>query len=122
MTAAGADEAGEAGGKVPATAEGLDGGDGFRPERAHSGAALFFVKGEEIVPGPVDDVPARGEARGASRVVDGWGGGHPSNMIIKTKWANEALRPPRGCKRRGRQAGLRPCGGRRKHAGSGGCC
>ena len=38
VTAAGADEAGEAGGKVPATAEGLDGDDGFRTERAHGGA------------------------------------------------------------------------------------
>ena len=35
VAAAGAGEAGEAGGKVAATTEGLNGGDGFRPERAH---------------------------------------------------------------------------------------
>jgi len=59
MAAAGTDEAGEAGGKVAATAEGLDGGDGFRPERAHGWTVLFFVAGNKIIPGTVDDVPER---------------------------------------------------------------
>jgi hypothetical protein len=36
MAAAGAGEAGETGGKVAAATEGLNGGDGFRPERAHA--------------------------------------------------------------------------------------
>ena len=38
VAAAGADEAGEACGEVAAAHEGLDGGDGFGPERAHGGA------------------------------------------------------------------------------------
>jgi len=42
VTAAGADEANEAGGEVATTAEGLDGGGGFGPERAHGGADLLF--------------------------------------------------------------------------------
>jgi len=37
VAAAGSDEAGEAGGKVAAAAEGLDRGDGFRPERPLAG-------------------------------------------------------------------------------------
>jgi len=42
VAAAGADESGKACGKVPATAEGLDGGDGFAPERAHGVAELLL--------------------------------------------------------------------------------
>ena len=75
VAAAGADEAGEAGGEVATTAESTNGGDGFGPERAHGGAELLFVNGEEIVPSEVDDVP-QGRGAWASRVVDGGGGGH----------------------------------------------
>ena len=42
LAAAGADEADEAGGKVAATTEGLNGGDGFGPERAYGGEELFL--------------------------------------------------------------------------------
>ena len=75
VAAAGADESGEAGGKVAAAHESLNGDGGFGPERAHGGAELLFVNGEEIVPGEVDDLP-QGRGAGASRVVDGGGGGH----------------------------------------------
>ena len=43
-------EAGEAGGEVAATEEGLDGGNGGGVERAEGFAVVFFVVGEERVP------------------------------------------------------------------------
>jgi len=67
----GALEAGEAGGEVAATEEGLDGGDGGGVERAEGFAVKFFVEGEELVPAVVDDLP-EWRGTGAAGLVDGW--------------------------------------------------
>jgi hypothetical protein len=64
-------EAGEAGGEVAATEEGLDGGNGGGVERAEGFAVVFFVTSEELVPAVVDDLPER-RGTGATGLVDGW--------------------------------------------------
>jgi hypothetical protein len=66
----GALEAGEAGGEVAATEEGLDGGDGGGIERAEGFPVKFFVEGEELVPAVVDDLP-EWRGTGAAGLVDG---------------------------------------------------
>ena len=70
MSAIGALEAGEAGGEVAATEEGLDGGNGGGVERAEGFAVVFFVTSEEVVPAVVDDLPER-RGTGATGLVDG---------------------------------------------------
>ena len=75
MAAAGAGEAGEAGGRIAATTECLNGGDGFRPERAHGRAVLFLVTGNKIIPATVDNLP-EGRRPRAPRMVNGGRGGH----------------------------------------------
>lgn len=70
VTAIRALQAGEAGGKVAAAEEGLDGGDGGRWERAEGFAVFRFVVGEEVVPAVVDELP-EGRGAGASGLVDG---------------------------------------------------
>jgi hypothetical protein len=57
VAAVGALEAGEAGGEVAATEEGLDGGDSVGVEWAEGLAMLLFVVCEEVVPAVVDDLP-----------------------------------------------------------------
>ena len=52
-------EAGEAGGEVAAPEKGADGGDGLGAQWSHGAAVVFFVAGDEIVPGVVDDLPER---------------------------------------------------------------
>lgn len=62
--------AGEAGGEVATSVVGLDGGDGFRVEGSHGGAVVAPVRGEEVIPCGVDDLPERGGA-GAAGLVNG---------------------------------------------------
>jgi hypothetical protein len=89
MAAAGAGEAGEAGGKIAATTEGLNGGDGFRPERAHGRAVLFLVTGNKIIPATVDNLP-EGRRPRAPRMVNGGRGGHAlicsKILILQIEW------------------------------------
>jgi hypothetical protein len=63
-------EAGEAGGEVAATEEGLDSGNGGGVERAEGFAVSFFVTNEEVVPTMVDDLP-EGRGAGTPRAIDG---------------------------------------------------
>ena len=89
MAAAGAGEAGEAGGKIAATTECLNGGDGFRPERAHGRAVLFLVTGNKIIPATVDNLP-EGRRPRAPRMVNGGRGGHAlicsKILILQIEW------------------------------------
>jgi hypothetical protein len=63
-------EAGEAGGEVTTTEEGLDGVDGVGVEWAEGLAVVFLVIGEEGLPAVVDDLPER-RGTGATGLVDG---------------------------------------------------
>jgi hypothetical protein len=63
-------EAGEAGGEVTTTEEGLDGGRGVGAEWAEGLPVVFFVVGEEVFPAVVDELP-EGRGTGAARLVDG---------------------------------------------------
>jgi hypothetical protein len=89
MAAAGAGEAGEAGGKIAATTEGLNGGDGFGPERAHGRAVLFLVTGNKIIPATVDNLP-EGRRPRAPRMVNGGRGGQAlicsKILILQIEW------------------------------------
>jgi len=57
VAAVGAEESGEACGGVAAAEEVLDVFDGRGAQGAHGGAVVFFVGGEEVVPGVVDELP-----------------------------------------------------------------
>jgi hypothetical protein len=57
VAAIGAVEAGEAGSEIAAPEKGADGGDGIGAQRSHGAAMVFFVAGEEVIPGLVDDLP-----------------------------------------------------------------
>ena len=70
VSAIGALEAGEAGGEVAATEEGLDGGDGVGAQRAEGLPMVSLVIGEEDGPAVVDDLP-EGRGAGATGLVDG---------------------------------------------------
>ena len=70
VAAIGALEAGEAGGEVAATEEGLHGGDCGGAEWAEGLAVVFFVTNEEGVPAVVDDLP-EGRGTGTTWLVDG---------------------------------------------------
>ena len=63
-------EAGEAGGEVATSEEGLDGGEGGRWERAEGFAVFRFVVCEEVIPTVVDELP-KGRGAGATGLVDG---------------------------------------------------
>ena len=77
VTAIGTMKAGEAGSEIPAPEESADGGDGIGAQWSHGAAVVFFVVGEEIVPGVVDDLPKGRGARAACMVdgghADPWG-------------------------------------------------
>ncbi len=55
-----AQEAGEAGGEVAASEEGLNGGGCGGAERSEGFAVVFFVTSEEVVPSVVDELPEGG--------------------------------------------------------------
>jgi len=59
VTAIRALEAGEAGGKVAAAEEGLDGGDGGGWKWAEGFTVFRFVVGEKVIPAVVDELPER---------------------------------------------------------------
>lgn len=63
-------KAGETGGEVAATEEGLDGGDGVGAEWAEGFSVVFFVTSEEVVPTMVNDLP-KGRGAGTAGLVDG---------------------------------------------------
>ena len=71
VAAAGALEAGEAGGEVAAAVELVDDGDGVPAQRAVGAAVAGFVAGDELVPGVVDELP-EGRGAGSPGAVDGW--------------------------------------------------